>query len=245
MGTKILFSLLLVLSILAAFLAPTASSQSYTTLTSYSTATLTNFYQETIYQTSTTTFTAYGGGFDVQSSSIFSTLCSEHVANIYNARAGDKMTGAFTATSPVTFYVLTTEQTVIHLADELRHHQNSFVYPDPCASTPDHLLEADSVASYSLDFTVPFDGDYVLLFVNHGPTTDATVSLMVYLEHEQSQSNTIFQTRTQPVIQTVLQTAEVPFYQTYSNWLTPLAIIAILAVGFVAFRIASKRMKPT
>jgi hypothetical protein len=39
------------------------------------------------------------------------------------------------------------------------------------------------------------------------------------------------------------ETVEVPFIQAYGSWLIPIAIIAVLIVGFLVFRISSRKMK--
>lgn len=231
---KVLLSMLLLLSVIPLFFAPKVNSQQYTTYTTFTTLT-TSF--ATTFGT-TTTATAWGGGFSVGSSGQISSRCNLRVVNIYGAIAGDMMTGTFRATNPsgqpapITLYISNRQQAVAYLAAQFQYMQNPYQSPDPCTFAPEHLLEVDGVSSYSFKFAVPADGQYVLHFFNYNPANTAIISLMVYLEHGTTVSQNVTATQTL----TYYQTFEVPFFQASASWLAPVALFAILVVLFLALR---------
>lgn len=155
-----------------------------------------------------------------------------------NLQSGDKVMIGMTSDKPVSLYVLTAVQF------------NAWNQTGKCAASgysSDTVGIARDFTSYRLSWVVPSTGTYYLVFLNYN-VASVTVTLDFRTsgyETSSTQSMIVYGTETLTSLRALssLETIESPFLQANASWLIATAIVAILAIGFVALRIASKKMK--
>jgi hypothetical protein len=155
---RIVLSMLLVLPAIALLLTPSVSSQSYTTITSWTTetsqvtsSTYSTFAVATTTLTSTVTNT-YNYSFTIPALS--ARACHYNYIAFANLTAGDRLVGQVVTSSVMDFYVMSSAQ-----------FQG---FHGPCNKQYPALVTANNVvSSYSLDWVVPADGTYYFVFFNY------------------------------------------------------------------------------
>jgi hypothetical protein len=176
-----LFSVLLLFSVVAVLLTPTASSQTHTTITSWTTET---GWATKINGVGTTTVTStLETTTDIQSLTVPARYPG-HCGGIYfpvTFNAGDRLVGKLTSANIIDFYVMSTDQF------------NKFHNESYCVEQQIALVGVRNIATYSLDWVAPSDGDYYFLFLNMA-TQDVPVSISLQYPVSEKVTSTLYST---------------------------------------------------
>jgi ribosomal protein L40E len=235
----------LILSVFLLLLTSPVGSQSLTTVTSWTTAT------GEVTSTSYTTFAAGTTSITSVTTSIYSNsftlpaelprICYFSYVNVTSLKAGERLVGKVVVDYPLDFYVMSKAQ----FSQLPRSH---------CDEEHPALLKASSVKSYTLDWVVPSDGNYYLVFFSYNPSfpqPKITGSLTLQFAESQLIVSTLYTTSSDAVVSATTKTVSSEYYSTVqealggsTSYLMLLAIVVVAALIVGAFVMASRRKKP-
>lgn len=151
--------------------------------------------------------------------------------------AGDKVSLSFTSTKSVDFFVFAT------MNDYLTWNRLT-----PCSfdKAKNVLIKQHNVNSYSFDMTLPSNVPIMVFLYTSYALSNADISVTQtvanYMTTAGITAATITNLQTFEVSAPTSQPSQLP--QANTDWIVPVAIVAILAVGFILFRLMSNKMKP-
>ena len=231
----LLFALIIV-SVISG--ASTVQSQQFSTVTM---TLLTTSTQPTTMPVSTETLTTGQG----QSTSIVSapvTLpgthggCGVYFNQTFTAPAGTTLTGTFTASSKVNFYIMT--QSVFH---------SWSLQTANCLPT-NLLLNQQGATSYNFTTTIPTTGSYQIVINNLSETTiTAQLNASLSTTAPILITTTLYTTSMQEMVQTMMQnsTSTIPSTSGSTDYTLPAAIGIVIIIIIAAILIMKSRRRST
>jgi hypothetical protein len=247
--SKTLFSVLLVLSAVSIVATQNVSSQQFTTSTFTQT---TSFYSASYYTETSTGMVTSTAALQFRRSNDPSSLC--YFTGISSFHTNGSTHIEYSASGPMIIYVLGYLDNGSRALWFTEFALGSFSF-DPCdfsLITPRweqdivyfrEISRSSYPATESLDVNLPeSSGPYGFVII--APLSDAPPSITLTVGPV---SGVFTATSTAPIpvtkTLTFFTTLEVPFLQANAEWLAPIAIVAVLALGFVIFRMTSKKTR--
>lgn len=196
---KALISALLILSVIPLVLVPSVNSQTYTTITTWSTVrgqVTSTQYSRYVVGTTTATLTVTDTIFDETFTvkGVSAGYCYHH-RFIYDGLAGERLQGKWISNYIINFYIMS------------QSDYGNFKY---CAQTHPSYITLENAVGDSIDWVVPQDGKLYFIFENYARASAAsverTVTFTLYKVYAQSTTSLLYSTASTAILYTTVQT---------------------------------------
>jgi hypothetical protein len=239
-------SILLLLMTLPAFNSASIAPAAVTTMTSFETHTsvtssvsYSSYAATTSYVTSTEHRSLYSGPFSIDPTRSAYGCIYDNLP--FTVKRGDQIVGQIASNSAIDFYLMSEDQFQLWLNRRR------------CSVAQQSWIRKQGIVSYSIDWTVPQDGQYEFVFLNFSAQTTADVEFDVGIANSSSTTviaSTVYSFTSQVYVLTSLVTMSSVYTQQVEEpisqygWLIGVIAALIVVVAAVLYRRRSRPQPP-